>query len=144
MKYDPQMIKPIREKITRLDVEDLRDVDDVKDFLDRDGTSMIFVNSVCGCVGEVAVPALEDALDHDVLPDHLGTVFAGQDREATEHVRNLAPDCDPSSPSIYLFEDGSPEYYVHRKSIKGNAAERVAEDLKSKFKELNAPAKAES
>lgn len=142
MKYDPAMIKPIREQVTGLGVEDTRELDDVKSLLDRDGTALIFVNSVCGCVGEVAVPALEQALDNDVLPDHLGTVFAGQDDDAVEYVRNLAPEAEPSSPSIYLFRDGEPVDYIHRKSIKGSRAENVAKTLKKKFKELSSPAKA--
>ena len=142
MKYDPAMIKPIREKVTNLGVEDLRELDDVKSFLDRDGTSMIFVNSVCGCVGKVAVPALQQALDHDVTPDLLGTVFAGQDDEATEFVRNQAPGKDPSSPSIYLFVDGETEAYIHRKAIKGSHEDRVADELTSTFEELASPAKA--
>ncbi len=144
MKYDPEMIKPIRKEITDLGVEDLREVEDVKAFLDRDGSSLIFINSVCGCVGKVAQPALEEALNQDGQPDHLGTVFAGQDQEATEYVRNLAPDCDPSSPSIYLFDNGQPEFYIHRTSIKGNTSGRVANNLVEKFEKLNETVKAGS
>ncbi len=142
MKYDPAMIKPIRQKIENLGVEDLRELEDVRSFLDRDGTAMIFVNSVCGCVGKVAQPALEQALEHEVVPDHLGTVFAGQDDEATEFVRNQASDAEPSSPSIYLFVDGEPQDYIHRKSIKGSHEDQVARTLKNKFEDLGTPAKA--
>lgn len=132
-KYDEQMIGPIREKITQLGFEDLRTKEDVKDLLDRDGTQMIFINSVCGCVGKVAQPALQKAVKHDELPDHMGTVFAGQDDEATEYVRSLAPDCPPSSPSIFVYTEGEPAQYVPREFIRNSEPEQVTEVLKTSF-----------
>lgn len=132
-KYDEEMIQPIRQKITNLGFEDLRTKDDVEDLLERDGNQMIFINSVCGCVGKVAQPALQEAVDYEPLPKHLGTVFAGQDDEATEFVRSLAPDCPPSSPSIFLYQDGEPVQYVPRQFIRNSEPEEVTEVLTTSF-----------
>lgn len=137
MKYDPDLVKPMRKEVTRHGVEELRTREDVQDFLDREGTQLIFINSVCGCAGSSSRPALGSALEHHETPDHVGTVFAGQDREATNFVREQAPETDPSSPSFFLYRNGEPVKYIHRKVSKRFEAERVEKELKNAFEALS-------
>lgn len=97
------------------------------------GTALVFVNSVCGCAAGNARPALRLALRHGTTPDHLFTVFAGQDVDATHRARSYFGEYQPSSPSMALLRDGEVVYMVHRHMIEGRTPESVAADLTAAF-----------
>ena len=137
MSYPEMMIKPMREDVTRLGVTELRTVEDVDQALgNMQGTAMVFVNSVCGCAAGGARPALMMALAGEGKSlDHLYTVFAGQDLEATARARELFGDVPPSSPSVALLKDGELVHFVPRHMIEGRDARSIAEDLTAAFAE---------
>lgn len=102
----------------------------------QNGTGLLVINSVCGCAAGMARPGVRHALDtSDAKPAHLGTVFAGQDQEATAQARGLIPQVPPSSPSMALFKDGELVFFLPRHHIEGRTAEQVADDLKGAFAE---------
>src|SRR5262245_37153962 len=108
MPYPESFVAPMREELTQLGVEDLRTAQAVDEFVaTRRGTQLIVVNSICGCAAGKARPGVARALRHTVTPDHLGTVFAGADIEATERARGYFKGYGPSSPSIALLRDGA-------------------------------------
>lgn len=134
MPYHPMMVQPMKEEVTRLGVKELVSVADVDAVLgDQKGTALIFVNSVCGCAAGMARPALAKALAHNVKPDAVYTVFAGQDVEATARARSYFADFQPSSPSFMLVKDGEMAKMVHRYEIEGRSAEMVAAALIEAF-----------
>ena len=134
MPYHEMMVKPMREEVTRLGVTELRSVADVDAALGAgEGTALVFVNSVCGCAAGGARPALALALEHAVKPQHLYTVFAGQDLEATARVRSYFADYQPSSPSLALLRDGEVVHFVHRHMIEGRPPKVLAGDLIAAF-----------
>jgi putative YphP/YqiW family bacilliredoxin len=100
------------------------------------GTTLVFVNSVCGCAAGGARPGLRMALEHGTLPDHVVTVFAGQDREATQRAREFFLGFPPSSPQIALMRDGKVVYMMQRHHIEGRSPEMIAENLKEAFDAL--------
>ena len=99
----------------------------------QEGTALLVLNSVCGCAAGQARPGVRKALEHQVRPDRLATVFAGQDVEATARARGYSADIPPSSPSIVLFKDGEVIYFVPRHRIESRSAEDVASDLTAAF-----------
>jgi putative YphP/YqiW family bacilliredoxin len=130
------MVTPMRKELTRLGVDELKTPDAVDAaFADSDGTMLLVINSVCGCAAGSARPAVAKALQSDPpAPDRLVTVFAGQDLEATDHVREAyLPGIPPSSPFMALFRDGQPVYIVERKHIEGREAAAIAGDLTEAF-----------
>ncbi len=132
--YPEEMVKPMREEVTRLGVRELRTAQDVDALLKAGkGTAMVFVNSVCGCAAGGARPALALALKHAVKPDVLATVFAGADREAVERARSYMVGFPPSSPSIGLFRDGKIVHVVERRQIEGRLPAQIASDLTALF-----------
>lgn len=134
MRYDPTLVRPMREELTRLGVEELRSPEKVDEELDRsEGSVMVVVNSVCGCAARNARPAVAHALDHDVVPDRSVTVFAGQDEEATARAREYFTGYRPSSPSIALLKDGELVHMLERHQIEGRSAEEIASDLTTAF-----------
>lgn len=134
MRYDPTLVRPMREELTRLGVEELRSAEEVDEELDRsEGSVMVVVNSVCGCAARNARPAVAHALDHDVVPDRSVTVFAGQDEEATARAREYFTGYRPSSPSIALLKDGELVHMLERHQIEGRSAEEIASDLTTAF-----------
>ena len=107
MPYSELMIRPMREELTRIGVEELRTPEQVDETLkDSSGTVMVVVNSICGCAAGKARPGIARALQHTVKPDKVATVFAGADIEATEKARTYFTGYPPSSPSIALLKDG--------------------------------------
>ncbi len=123
-----------REEVTRLGVQELRTPEEVDDVLaNLKGTVLVFVNSVCGCAGGVARPALARALRHKILPDKLVTVFASEDREATARAREYFEEMPPSSPSIALLRDGKLVHMIHRHQIESSNPEEVAAMLTGAF-----------
>lgn len=136
MPYSPLLVKPMREELTSLGVEELLSAADVDRFMaTREGTRMIVVNSVCGCAAGMARPGVRTALQHGQRPDRVATVFAGQDLEATARAREFFANIPPSSPSIALFKDGELVFFVPRHRIEGRSAEEVAGDLTRAFDE---------
>jgi len=134
MNYPPMMVKPMREDLTRLGVEELRSAEDVDRVLqEEEGSVMVVVNSVCGCAAQNARPAVAHALEHEVRPDRSVTVFAGVDEEATARAREYFTGYRPSSPSIALLEDGELRYMLERHQIEGRTAEEIATDLTDAF-----------
>lgn len=133
MPYDPALVQPMRDELIRLGVEDLVDTASVDEFLERPGTKLLVVNSVCGCAAGMARPAVMLALRHAVRPDHLGTVFAGQDLDATAKARSWFPDVPPSSPSIFLIKDQELVAFVPRHRIENRDAASIAFDLVEAF-----------
>jgi len=135
--YDPTLVAPMREELTRIGVTELLTADDVDAFLgDKSGTALIVVNSVCGCAAGSARPGVALALEQgESKPDRIGTVFAGQDQEATARARDHFSQVPPSSPSIALFKNGELVHFVPRHQIEGKDALQVANDLVAAFQE---------
>ena len=124
----------MRQELTRLGVEELRTADEVDAKLkEATGTTLLVVNSMCGCAARNARPAVATALQHTVTPDHLTTVFAGQDAEATSRARSYFTGYAPSSPSIGLLKDGKLVYMLERFQIEGRSADAIAKDLVNAF-----------
>ena len=134
MSYPEFMIQPMREELTRLGVEELRTPEAVDEAIKHSrGTIMVVVNSVCGCAAGKARPGIALALQHDVRPDKVATVFAGADIEATERARSYFTGHRPSSPSIGLLKDGQLVYMMERSQIEGKGPTEIAEELKRAF-----------
>ena len=145
MPYSELMIRPMREELTRIGVEELRTPEDVqKTIEDSEGTVMVVVNSICGCAAGKARPGIARALQHEVRPDKVGTVFAGADIEATEKARTYFTGYGPSSPSIALLKDGQLVYMMERRQIEGRDASQVASELIQAFDQHCAKAEATS
>ena len=134
MPYSELMIRPMREELTRIGVEELRTPEDVQRTIeDSKGTVMVVVNSICGCAAGKARPGIARALRHSVRPDKVGTVFAGADIEATEKARSYFTGYEPSSPSIAIMKDGQIVYMMERRQIEGKDASQVASELIQAF-----------
>ena len=134
--YDERFVTPMRQELTRLGIEELRTPDEVDTRLkDAKGTTLVVVNSICGCAARMARPAVAMALSHERKPDHLTTVFAGQDSEATERARSYFTGYAPSSPQIALMKDGKIVFMLERWQIEGRPADAIAEDLVEAFEE---------
>ncbi|WP_337169988.1 BrxA/BrxB family bacilliredoxin [Gemmatimonas aurantiaca] len=132
--YPEQLLIPMRQELTRLGVEELRSAAEVDARLgDNTGTVLVVVNSVCGCAARNARPAVAMALEHDVTPDVSATVFAGQDRDATERAREYFTGYGPSSPSIALMKGQDVVFMLERRDIEGRSAAEIAGDLTAAF-----------
>jgi putative YphP/YqiW family bacilliredoxin len=124
----------MREDLTRLGVEELRTPDAVDETIrNSKGTLMVVVNSICGCAAGKARPGVALALQHEVKPDKVATVFAGADIEATERARSYFSGYGPSSPSIALLKDGELVYMLERYQIEGRDAHQIAGELTQAF-----------
>ena len=135
------MIRPFREDLTRIGVEELRTPEAVDDAVkNTSGTLMIVVNSVCGCAAGKARPGIALALGHEVKPDRVTTVFAGADIEATDRARSYFTGYGPSSPSIGILKDGELVYIMERYQIEGRGPEQIANELTQAFDKFCAPA----
>jgi putative YphP/YqiW family bacilliredoxin len=134
--YDERFVTPMRQELTQLGVEEMRTPEEVDAKLrDAAGTTLVVVNSICGCAARNARPAVREALASDKRPDHLTTVFAGQDTAATERARSYFTGYRPSSPQIALMRDGKIVYMIERHQIEGRQASEIAADLKEAFAE---------
>lgn len=132
--YDERLVAPMREDLTRLGVEEMRTPESVDAKLrDSSGTTLVVVNSVCGCAARNARPAVARALQHEVKPDTLTTVFAGQDVDAVKVARSYFVGYPPSSPQIALLKDGKLVFMLERHQIEGRTAEEIAQDLTGAF-----------
>jgi putative YphP/YqiW family bacilliredoxin len=132
--YDERFVTPMRQELTQLGVAEMRTPQEVDARLkDAHGTTLVVVNSVCGCAARNARPAVARAIQHDSRPDTLTTVFAGQDVEAVQRARSYFTGYAPSSPQIALMKDGQVVYMLERHQIEGRAAEDIARDLTRAF-----------
>ena len=136
MPYPEMMVAPMREDLTRVGFTELKTVDDVDKALETETRSTVLVvNSICGCAAGSMRPAVAMSLENDKAPDVRVTVFAGQDLEATERARNYIVGYPPSSPSIAVFKDGNLVYMMERHQIEGQHPMHIAEALKNAYDE---------
>jgi putative YphP/YqiW family bacilliredoxin len=139
--YDERLVTPMRQDLTRLGIKELRTAQEVDaELKDAKGTTLVVVNSVCGCSARMARPAVAVALQNPIKPEHLTTVFAGQDAEATDRARGYFTGYPPSSPQIALFKDGQLVFMLERWQIEGRPADEIAHDLVNAFNRYCAPA----
>ncbi len=132
--YPEIMLIPMREELTRAGIQELRTADQVKDVLsNKQGTVMVVVNSICGCAAGKMRPGVRMAMKHGVQPDKIVTVFAGQDREATDTARSYFAGYPPSSPCIGLMRDGQLVYMMQRSDIEVRPPEAIANELTGAF-----------
>lgn len=132
--YDPTMVAPMRDELTRVGVKSLTSAAEVDDLLGKgEGTSLVVVNSVCGCAAANARPGVALAVKHSTLPDSIVTVFAGVDREATDRARHYFKGYMPSSPSMALLKDGECVFMLQRHDIEGREPQVIAEKLTEAF-----------
>ena len=134
MPYPEIMIRPMREDLTRLGVEEMRTAEAEDETVKNSkGTLMVVVNSICGCAAGKAPPGVALALQNEKKPDKIATVFAGADIEATEKARSYFTGYGPSSPSIALLKDGQLVYMLERYQIEGRDAHQIAGELTQAF-----------
>ena len=133
--YDPEMVQPFRDEVTRLGVKELRTPAEVESALKLPGTTLVFVNSVCGCAAAGARPGLRMSLMNAKKPQNMFTVFAGMEAEATAKARESFAPYRPSSPQIALFKDGKLVKMVQRQDIEGRDAAAVGKLLADAFNE---------
>lgn len=134
--YPEIMLIPMREELTRAGVEEARTAEAVDAAVQQPGTVMVVVNSVCGCAAGKMRPGVRLALRNSVVPDRAVTVFAGQDREATERARSYFEGNPPTSPAIAILRDGKLVYLMQRFVIENNAPQAIAEELSRAFNEF--------
>lgn len=132
--YDPELVRPMREELTRLGFTEMRTPDEVDSVLGREkAPTLVVVNSVCGCAARNARPAAALAVQHTRRPARLTTVFAGQDADATARARGYFTGYAPSSPQIALLKDGQVVFMLERRNIEGRNARDIAADLTAAF-----------
>jgi putative YphP/YqiW family bacilliredoxin len=133
--YMKQIVKPMRAELTNAGFEELTTEAEVEQFMkEHTGTTLVVVNSVCGCAAGLARPAAtQSSLNAEKKPDKLVTVFAGQDKEATSKMREYFKGHEPSSPSMALIKDGEVVHFIPRHDIEGNSIEAIMQNLESAF-----------
>ncbi len=134
--YPKEIVKPMREELTSEGFKELFSPEDVETVLSNKGTTLVVVNSICGCAAANARPGVIKSLSNDKTPDQLVTVFAGVDKEATDTVRSKMMPFPPSSPSIALFKDGELIHMIERHHIEGRPDELISENLKVAYNEF--------
>ncbi|MBO0320823.1 BrxA/BrxB family bacilliredoxin [Muricauda sp. CAU 1633] len=134
--YPEELVKPMRADLATAGFEELYTSEAVENALKQDGTTLVVVNSVCGCAAANARPAAKLSLQNSKKPDHLVTVFAGVDTEAVNTARNHMVPFPPSSPSMALFKDGELVHMIERHHIEGRPAELIAENLMEAYNEF--------
>lgn len=133
--YPEEIVIPMKNDLTSVGFKELTTPTAVDEAVKQSGTTLMVVNSVCGCAAGAARPGIKNALNHSKLPDHLTTVFAGFDVEAVSQARKYFLPYPPSSPAIALFKDGKLVHFVERHHIEGRTADMIAENLKMAFDE---------
>lgn len=133
--YPPDLVAPMKQELTSNGFTELLSPEDVDAAVKNEGTTLVVVNSVCGCAAGSARPGVLMALQHDKKPDHLATVFAGVDKASTEQARKHFLPYPPSSPSMGLFKDGKLVHFIERHHIEGRSADMIAENLTAAFDE---------
>lgn len=133
--YPPELVKPMQAELENAGFTSLHTAQEVEAALKKEGTTLVVVNSVCGCAAGTARPGAVVSLQYDKVPTNLVTVFAGVDSEATAKARENMIPFPPSSPAIALFKDGVLVHMLERHHIEGRPAELIAENLKDAFNE---------
>jgi putative YphP/YqiW family bacilliredoxin len=133
--YPEIMVIPMREELTRVGIKEARTAADVDAALAQPGTTMLVVNSICGCAAGKMRPGVRLALQNGVVPDQSITVFAGQDRDATERARSYFEGNPPTSPAVAILRDGKLVYLMQRFVIESNPAQAIAGELARAFNE---------
>ncbi len=133
--YPAEVVAPMKEDLTSAGFEELSTPDKVDHALKQSGTTLVVVNSVCGCAAGNARPGVKMSLDNSKKPSHLTTVFAGFDTDATEQARKYMLPYPPSSPAVALFKDGKLVHFLERHHIEGRPADMIAENLKVAYDE---------
>jgi putative YphP/YqiW family bacilliredoxin len=137
MMYDEEMVTPMREELTDLGIKETRSAKEVDTYLqETKGTTLVVVNSVCGCAAANARPAVSLAMRNPKLPSHAITVFAGNDAEATARARSYFVGYQPSSPQIALIKDGEVVFMLERHNISGRSAQDIASDMAEAFNQF--------
>ena len=134
--YPAESVKPMRDDLASAGFEELYTAEAVENAIKKDGTTLVVVNSVCGCAAANARPAAKMSLQNAKTPDHTVTVFAGVDTDAVNAARNLMVPFPPSSPSMALFKDGELVHMIERHHIEGRPAEMIAENLVQAYNEF--------
>jgi len=133
--YPEELVKPMRNDLTSVGFEELYTSEAVENALKKDGTTLVVVNSVCGCAAANARPAARLSLQSDKKPDYITTVFAGVDTDAVDTARSAMIPFPPSSPSMALFKNGELVHMIERHHIEGRPAEMIAENLTEAYNE---------
>lgn len=133
--YPAELVKPMREDLTNVGFEELQTAEAVETALAKEGTTLVVVNSVCGCAAANARPGARESLQNAKRPDHIVTVFAGVDKEAVNAARAHMIPFPPSSPSMALFKNGELVHMLERHHIEGRPAELIAENLMDAYNE---------
>jgi bacilliredoxin len=131
--YPEELVIPMKNDLTSAGFQELLTPEVVDEAVKSEGTTLLVVNSVCGCAAGMARPAVKMAVQHSKKPDHLTTVFAGFDIESTARARQYMSPYPPSSPSIALFKDGELVHFLERHQIEGRPAEMIAKNLMFAF-----------
>ena len=131
--YPEIMLVPMREELTRAGIQEARTAAEVDSALAKPGTTLLVVNSICGCATGKMRPAVRLALQHTTTPDHAVTVFAGQDAEATQRARDYLAGNPPSSPAVAILRDGQLVYLMQRSAIERSTAPAIAQELTRAF-----------
>ena len=134
--YPEELVRPMRQQLVNAGFQELYTAKDVEEALQKQGTTLVMVNSVCGCAAGTARPGAIASLQMDKQPDHLTTVFAGVDVESTSKAREMMIPFPPSSPSIALFKDGQLVHMLERHHIEGRSAEMIASNLSGAYDEF--------
>ena len=134
--YPAELVKPMRDDLASAGFEELYTADAVANAIKKEGTTLVVVNSVCGCAAANARPAAKMSLQNNKKPDYAVTVFAGVDTEAVNAARNLMVPFPPSSPSMALFKDGELVHMIERHHIEGRPAEMIAQNLAQAYDEF--------
>ena len=133
--YPQEIVQPMQEDLTSAGFTSLHTTEDVESAINKQGTTLVVVNSVCGCAAANARPGAKQSLTNKKTPDHLVTVFAGVDKEAVTKAREFMVPFPPSSPSMALFKNGELVHMLERHHIEGRPAELISENLKDAFNE---------
>ena len=133
--YPEEIVKPMKAELEKAGFTSLTTIEEVENAIKKDGTTLVMVNSVCGCAAGTARPGAISALKFDKIPDVITTVFAGVDKEATAKAREFMIPFPPSSPSIALFKDGNLVHMLERHHIEGRSAEAITANLVGAFEE---------
>lgn len=134
--YPPELVKPMREDLTKVGFTELYNAEDVNNTLNKPGTTLVVVNSVCGCAAANARPAAAMSLQNKKKPDQLVTVFAGVDKEAVDAAREHMIPFPPSSPCMALFKNGELVHMLERHHIEGRPADMISDNLKNAYNEV--------
>ncbi len=134
--YPPELVKPMREELSSIGFEEAQTAEAVSTALTKEGTTLVVVNSVCGCAARNARPGAKMSLENTKKPSNLVTVFAGVDKDAVNEARNHMLPFPPSSPCMALFKDGELVHMLERHHIEGRPADMIADNLKDAYNEF--------